>query len=80
MEPQVQYAKTSDGVDIAFAGTGEGPPLVRLPVPGWSHVQREWAMFPNIFEPLARTFRLISYDSRGTGLSDREASTSPWRR
>jgi hypothetical protein len=28
MEPRVQYAKTSDGVDIAFAVYGDGPPLV----------------------------------------------------
>ena len=27
-EPQIQYAKTSDGVNIAFATYGEGRPLV----------------------------------------------------
>ncbi len=73
MEPQVQYAKTSDGVNIAFASMGEGPPLVRVPTPGYSHVQRDWAMFPNVFQPLTRTFRLIPYDARGTSLSDRDA-------
>ena len=72
-EPQVQYAKTSDGVDIAFASMGEGPPLVTLPLFAISHVQRLWAMFPNVFQSLTRTFRLIWYDSRGTGLSDRDA-------
>ncbi len=73
MEPRIQYAKTSDGVDIAFASMGEGPPLVRVPVPGTAHAQRAWAMFPNIFPSLTRTFRLIWYDPRGTGLSDRDA-------
>ena len=73
MEPQVQYAKTSDGVDIAFASMGEGPPLVQVPRNGISHVQRGWAMFPNIYQQLAQTFRLVWYDSRGTGLSDRDA-------
>ncbi len=73
MEPRIQYAKTSDGVSIAFASMGEGPPLVRMPVPGIAHAQREWAMFPNIFQPLTRTFRLIAYDPRGTGLSNRDA-------
>ncbi len=72
MEPQVQYAKTSDGVDIAFASMGEGSPLVRVPQYGMAHVQRGWAMFPNILPPLTRTFRFIWYDSRGTGLSDRD--------
>ncbi len=28
MEPRIQYAKTSDGVDIAFWTMGEGPTLV----------------------------------------------------
>ncbi len=73
MEPQVQYAKTSDGVNIAFSSMGEGPPLVFVPTPGYSHVQRGWVMFPNIFPPLTRTFRLIPYDARGTSLSDRDA-------
>jgi hypothetical protein len=27
MEPRIQYAKTKDGVSIAFASMGEGPPL-----------------------------------------------------
>ena len=63
MEPQIQYAETSDGVNIAFASTGEGPPLVRVGMPGWNHVQRDWAVFPNALEPLARTFRL--YDVSG---------------
>jgi class 3 adenylate cyclase len=73
MEPQVQYAKTSDGVSIAFASMGEGPPLVRLMPPGMAHIQRDWATFPGIHESLSRTFRLIWYDPRGSGLSDRDA-------
>ncbi len=28
MEPRIQYAKTSDGVSIAYASEGEGPTLV----------------------------------------------------
>jgi hypothetical protein len=30
MEPRIQYAKTRDGVNIAFWTLGEGPPLVHL--------------------------------------------------
>jgi class 3 adenylate cyclase len=73
MEPRIQYTRTKDGVNIAFASMGEGPPLVRLPQPGFSHVQREWAIFSYIFQQFIRTFRLIWYDARGTGLSDRDA-------
>ena len=73
MEPQIQYAKTSDGVDIAFASMGEGPPLVSMPRNGMSHVQRNWATFPKYYQSMAQAFRLVWYDSRGTGLSDRDA-------
>ena len=74
MEPRIQYAKTSDGVSIAYAIEGEGPPLLLMQMAPTAHVQRSWEMFPNIFPPLARTFRLIMYDPRGTGLSDRDAA------
>ena len=73
MEPHIQYVKTSDGVNIAFASAGEGTPLVRVPLPSMNHVQRDWAMYPNFWPPLAEAFRLIVYDPRGTGLSDRDA-------
>jgi len=59
-------------VNIAFASMGEGPPLISLRTPGTSHVQRDWAMYPGAFQSLTRTFRLILYDARGTGLSDRD--------
>ena len=76
MDPRIQYAKTSDGVSIAYSTEGEGPPLVWMPIHPVSHVQRASGMFPNIFPPLTRTFRLIRYDPRGTGLSDRDAIDS----
>ncbi len=41
MEPRIQYAKTEDGVNIAYWTLGEGPPFVEMPVPPWSHVQLE---------------------------------------
>jgi class 3 adenylate cyclase/pimeloyl-ACP methyl ester carboxylesterase len=72
MEPQVQYAKTSDGVSIAFASMGDGMPLVIVPQPGMTHVQRQWTVLPFVYPELAQTFRLIWYDSRGSGLSDRD--------
>ncbi len=75
MEPRIQYAKTSDGVNIAFCVSGDGPAVVRVPPIPWSHAQREWEKFPHflILKPLADRSRVIWYDSRGSGLSDREA-------
>jgi hypothetical protein len=37
MEQQIRFCTTSDGVRIAYATVGEGPPLIQ--VPGWvSHL------------------------------------------
>jgi pimeloyl-ACP methyl ester carboxylesterase/DNA-binding CsgD family transcriptional regulator len=70
-DPLVQYARTTDGVNIAYYSIGEGPPLVYLtPV---SHLQSEWR-YPEqraCLERLAQRHRVIRLDTRGTGLSDR---------
>src|SRR2546422_1214477 len=73
MEPRIQYAKTSDGVSIAYSVSGQGRPLIAMPVPGFSHAELSWQMFSVILQPLAAKYRTVSYDSRGTGLSDRSA-------
>src|SRR5262245_19960638 len=72
MLPQTHYAR-SGKVNIAYQVTGEGP-LDLVYVPGWvSHLELRWeepehARFLN---RLASFARLISFDKRGTGLSDR---------
>jgi class 3 adenylate cyclase len=75
MEPRIQFAKTADGVNIAYCVMGEGPGVMRIPTPPWSHVQREWDTFPYFLfvKPLAESCRIAWYDSRGSGLSDRDA-------
>ncbi len=74
MEPRIQYAKTADGVSIAFWTLGEGMPLVVAW--GWTHVQLEW-QFPEIrafYERLAAGTNLVRFDHRGIGLSDRNVT------
>jgi pimeloyl-ACP methyl ester carboxylesterase len=75
MEPRIQYAKTKDGVSIAFYTLGEGMPLVCMPRMPWSHIQLEWQVprMRRFIEQLAEEGMLIRYDCRGTGLSDRDA-------
>ena len=73
MEPRIQYAKTEDGVNIAYSVIGNGPPLVRIP--GWlSHLEMEWNIPPirQLLERWAKHFTLVRLDKRGTGLSDRD--------
>jgi class 3 adenylate cyclase len=82
MEPRIQYAKTTDGVSIAFWTLGEGMPLVHLPF-AFSHVQMEWQI-PECrcwYERLAEKRKLVRYDPRGFGLSERditELSLDAW--
>jgi class 3 adenylate cyclase len=76
MEPRIQYATTKDGVSIAFWTLGEGTPLVAMPSFPFSHIQLEW-QFPGWrrwCERLAEKRMLVRYDSRGTGLSDRDVT------
>src|SRR5437870_384974 len=73
MEPRIQYANASDGVDIAFATAGEGKPLLVVQAFPFSHVQAIWEFLAHVYRPLAERFHLVWYDFRGTGLSDREA-------
>src|SRR4030042_2395429 len=72
MEPRIQYAQTTDGVSIAFWTLGEGMPLVHMPLP-FSHIQLEWQI-PECrqwYERLAQNRKLVRYDYRGSGFSDR---------
>ncbi len=74
MEPRIQYAKTSDGVSIAYAVFGEGPAIVR-PSAGFGDVH----MYSVGMTPVAQStdrlvslgWRVIMYDGRGMGSSDR---------
>jgi pimeloyl-ACP methyl ester carboxylesterase/DNA-binding CsgD family transcriptional regulator len=67
----VRYVHTSDGLRLAWAESGSGPPLVRaatwlthleydLDSPVWVH----WLSF------FSENFRFIRYDERGCGMSD----------
>jgi pimeloyl-ACP methyl ester carboxylesterase/DNA-binding CsgD family transcriptional regulator len=62
-----------DGVRVAYASVGEGPPLV-LPAYWVSHAGDDWTrpLYRAFVEALARGRRVIRYDRPGTGLSDRE--------
>jgi len=76
MEPRIQYAKTRDGVSIAYWALGEGLPFVHMPWFRASHVQLEWQIpeYRQWYESLAANRQLIRYDGRGIGMSDREVS------
>ena len=73
MEPQIRYAKTSDGVSIAYYAIGSGSPYVWPATPPTIGVANLWRVpeMRNYYEGIARRATLVVYDPRGFGLSDR---------
>ena len=70
-QPPVHYARTPDGVSIAYQVAGSGPDLII--VPGFtSHLDVWWAPWSGrVARRLMGFCRLIVFDKRGNGLSDR---------
>ena len=73
-DPETRYAVTVDGVHIAYQARGEGPyDLVFLH--GFAanfEVELEEPHFAALIDALAAHWRVILFDKRGSGLSDRE--------
>ena len=69
VEPRIQYAKTEDGVNIAYSGLGDGAPFVILDLP--SHLAAEWRASEATYTQLASEVQVVRLDHRGFGLSDR---------
>lgn len=78
MEPRIQYATTPSGHSLAFWDMGDGVPVVNPPPASpWSNIQREVEIpeWRHWYEHLTDFSRIIRYDGRGAGLSDRDVST-----
>jgi pimeloyl-ACP methyl ester carboxylesterase len=74
MTPETRYARSGD-VNIAYQVVGDAPRDLVL-VPGWvSNIEVFWEepACARFLERLASFTRLILFDKRGTGLSDRVA-------
>jgi len=73
--PETRYAKTADGVHIAYETLGDGPVDVLLLGPYFSNLEhmRTHPTWERMSLPLAEVGRLMRLDGRGTGLSDRVA-------
>ncbi|TMB66065.1 MAG: adenylate/guanylate cyclase domain-containing protein [Chloroflexi bacterium] len=71
MEPRIQYAKTSDGVNIAYWTLGGGTPFVLMPSSMLTTSLTHWATERGRrwFMRLAENRMLIRYDNRGCGHS-----------
>jgi len=70
---RIRYLRTDDGVQLAWAEAGAGPPLVKAS--HWlTHLQYEWEspLWWHWLQFFMAHFRLVRYDERGCGMSDRD--------
>jgi pimeloyl-ACP methyl ester carboxylesterase/DNA-binding winged helix-turn-helix (wHTH) protein len=71
LHQEIQFCTASDGVRIAYAAVGKGPPLVKAA--NWlNHLEYDWQspIWSHVLRAIAARYRLIRYDERGNGLSD----------
>ena len=75
LEQRVRFCTASDGVRIAYATSGDGPPLVK-PANWLTHLEYDWEspVWRHWLRELSRDRTLVRYDERGCGLSDRDAA------
>jgi pimeloyl-ACP methyl ester carboxylesterase/DNA-binding winged helix-turn-helix (wHTH) protein len=69
----IRFATSTEGIRIAYATSGSGPALVRAP--HWmTHLDWDWQspVYGQFIQRLSQRHRLIRYDGRGCGLSDRD--------
>ncbi len=74
--PDTRYAVTDDGVHIAYQVVGDGPIDVVFVHAFVSHVELFWKLpsFARLVRELSSWARVILFDKRGVGLSDRLSS------
>ena len=72
MNQDIRFCTTSDNVKLAYAVSGEGPPLL-MPATWLSHLEHQWdsLAWRHWLETLSQKYTLLRYNSRGCGLSDR---------
>ncbi len=78
---QVRFCHAADGVRLAYAVAGDGPPLVKAA--NWlTHLEYDWesALWRHWLRELTNRFRLLRYNERGCGLSDWNTTSFTSRR
>ena len=73
LRQEIRYCTSSDGVRLAYATIGSGPPLVKAS--NWlTHLDFEWGspIWRHWWSALSLHHRIVRYDERGNGMSQRD--------
>jgi pimeloyl-ACP methyl ester carboxylesterase len=71
LRQDVRFCTAKDGVRVAYATVGSGPPLVKCA--NWlNHLEFDWdsPIWRYFFRAMAKNYTFVRYDARGNGLSD----------
>jgi pimeloyl-ACP methyl ester carboxylesterase/DNA-binding CsgD family transcriptional regulator len=76
LRPEVRYARADDGVTIAYSVVGDGPVTILVVSPLISQLEATWEepALEHFWSRFAACARLVLFDRRGAGLSDRSAN------
>jgi pimeloyl-ACP methyl ester carboxylesterase/DNA-binding CsgD family transcriptional regulator len=74
--PDIAFATAADGVRIAWTSIGSGQALIHLPGVPFSNIEGEWRspVLRRAYTELGEAVRLIRFDGRGTGRSERDVT------
>jgi DNA-binding winged helix-turn-helix (wHTH) protein/pimeloyl-ACP methyl ester carboxylesterase len=74
LKQEIRFCRAGDGIRLAYATTGEGPPLVK-PANWLSHLEYDLVspVWHHWIAELSRDHTLVRYDERANGLSDWDA-------
>lgn len=67
----IRFARTPDGVRLAYAQSGRGPTLIKAAT--WlSHLEHDWdsPVWGHVLRAMGERMTFVRYDERGCGLSD----------
>ena len=70
----IKFTTTADGVNVAYWEIGSGLPVVITHNWSFSHAELEWTVpsIASFYIALSERYRVIRFDPRGSGLSDKE--------
>lgn len=71
VDQRIAFCRAGDGVRLAYALAGSGPPILKAP--NWiNHLEYDWESpaYRGLFRLLCGQHTLVRFDARGNGLSD----------